>query len=482
MSANVADVVSRHAQATPRAPAVVERGRVIDYRAFDHAIWRAAAQLRRQGIAPGDVVGVTMGSSTLHLVAGYALARMGAVQLSLSLRESEATRRSLAQRFHAAALVTDKDADPAWLAPDDSPIDRAVRAPGGDAGWKIAMTSGTTGTPKAVLQTHAMHIAWRELNQAAVPLQPDECYLAVVELDFFAGFRLCMDVHWSGGAVLVGEAPRTVDALLETIERDGVNYLYLTPVHLQQLLPRLPADRPRLPGLRRLRTGSMIVGEALRGEIVRRLTPNLVVAYGTNDVGSPFTLADGDTLQRFPDSIGFPVRGVEVEVVNEEGRALPAGETGLVRVKTPGMPAAYLGNPEASARAFRDGWYYPGDLGVLAPEGALYFKGRADDLMNFDGIKIYPAEIEAVLLAHPAVAEAAAFPIASRRHQDVPAAAVVLREKLDTQVLERHCRERLGVRAPRIIAALSELPRNAAGKVLKRELAQALARRLADEC
>ena len=487
---NVADVIARHAESIPRAAAVIEGDRVLAFREFDRAVWRAAAYLRRAGIGPGDVVGVTMGNTALHLVAGYALARMGAVQLSLPLRESRPVREGLARRFRAAALLCESaeaalpalaaiSADPAWLDPDDSPIERAVRAQGDGAGWKIAMTSGTTSTPKAVLQSHAMHIAWRELNQAAVPVQPDERYLAVVPLDFFVGFRLCMDLHWAGAAVVVGDAPRTVNALFETIERHGVNYLYLTPSHLQQLLPRLPADRPHLPGLRRLRTGSMTVNEALRGDIMRRFTPNLVVAYGTNDVGSPFTLADGDTLKKFPDSLGFPAPSVTVEVVDEAGRALPAGETGFIRVRAPGMPRAYIDNPEASARAFRDGWFYPGDLGTKSPEGVLYFKGRADDLMNYDGIKIYPAEIEAALLEHPGVAEAAAFPLASRKHQDLPAAAVVLRPGASQDAVHAWSRERLGTRAPAVLVALSALPRNAAGKVLKRELAETIARRLA---
>ena len=469
---NLADVLTRHAGRTPDAIAAVEGDRRWSYAELDLAVWRAAAALRGRGLAPGDVVGVTLPSNALHLVTGYALARMGAVQLTLPRHESEATRASLARRFRAVVVVGESDVEPGWLEPHGPAPDPAVRSPGGDAPWKVAMTSGTTGAPRAVLQTHAMHVAWRELNQAAVPVRPDERYWAVVPLEFFAGFRLCMDVHWAGGAAIVGGVPTEVGELLDAIDRGGVNYLYLTPMHLQQVLPALAPDRHRLAALRRLRVGSMVVTEALRREVLRRLTPHLVVAYGTNDVGSPFTLAQGETLARFPGTVGFAVPGVELQIADEDGRALPPGETGMVRVRTPGMPGAYVDNPEASAKAFREGWYYPGDLGMLSPEGALYLKGRADDLMNYNGIKIYPSEIEAVLLEHPAVAQAAAFPMRSAIFQDLPCAAVVLRARASPEALRRFCAERLGARAPAGVLVMKALPRSAAGKVLGRELAE----------
>jgi acyl-CoA synthetase (AMP-forming)/AMP-acid ligase II len=478
---NVADVISRYAERTPHAPAVIERERTWSYAEFDASIWRAAAALRKRGIAPGDVVGVTLPSNALHLVAGYALARIGAVQLPLPQRESEATRRSLAQRFRASCLLTETDADPSWLEPGgDSPAPE-LRAPGGDAPWKLVMTSGTTGAHKAVLQSHAMHVAWAEITQAALPVSADGRYLVVVPLDFFAGFRMCMDAHWGGAAVVIGETPRSNLEVLELIERYGVNYLYLTPLHLHQLVPALPAGSAGLPGLRRVRAGSMVVSQTLRRDVLCKLTPNFVVTYGTNEIGAtPFTTAAKATLERFPGSIGFPVDGVEVQIADDAGLRLPAGETGLIRVRLPGMPREYVDNPEAGARAFRDGWYYPGDLGMLVPEGALYFKGRADDLMNFDGIKIYPSEIEAALLEHPAVAEAAAFPLRSTIHQDVPCAAVVLRAQASAEALRQFCFERLGTRAPVHVVVMKELPRSAAGKVLKRELARLAQKRSAN--
>ncbi len=485
-AANVADVISRHAAATPLAVAVEDRGRTITYGDFDAAISRAAEGVAGRGIRPGDVVGVSLGDSALHLVAGYALARMGAVQVSLPRREAQSVRSVLASRFGVRLVLCEGAAgrlpgidsmtpDPAWLAGAGVPaaVNRGV---GGDMPWKIVMTSGTTGQPKAVLQTHAMHIAWRRINQQALPLHGRDRYLALVALDFFAGFRSCTEVHWAGGTVVVCDAPATAEAAVRAIETHRPTFLYLMPVHLEQLLRALPAAPPRFPSAR-VRTGGMVVGEALRAAVRSRITPDLRVGYGTNEVGSPFTVAAGETLDRFPGTLGAAVPGVELQVVDEDGRPLPAGQPGRIRVRMAGMANAYMDNPAATARTFRDGWYYPGDLGELDAHGMLYFRGRVDDLMNYDGLKIYPDEIEDVLHAHADVVEAAAFPLASDVHQHVPAAVAVSRGA-DAQALARYCAERLGVRAPQRIVVLPELPRTAAGKVDKRRAAQLVMERL----
>jgi long-chain acyl-CoA synthetase len=482
---NVADVLTRHARARPEAPAVVEAGRELSYQAFDGAVWRAGAALRRQGIEPGQVVGLSLPRSALHLVVLYALARIGAIQLPLPLREPPLLREGVARRFGAVCQVLANDsaklpalshirADPAWLEADGA-ADESLRTAGGGDSWRIVLSSGTVAAPKAVLQSHDANVAWREICARMAPVAPEDRFLSHVDFDFYAGVRQCMEVHWDGAAVLLEERPASGRELVEAVERHRVSLLHLNAVHLHPILADLPPGDRLLPGVRRLRSGAMVSSEAMRAAVRRRLTPNLMVGYGANEVGSLLTAANAEVLDRHPGSVGIPAQGVRLEIVDELGAPLPSGSTGQIRVQTPCMPERYIDNRAASAQAFRDGWYYPGDLGMLSAEGALYFKGRADDQINFDGIKLYPADIEAVLLEHPAVREAAAFPIDSPQHQQVPAAAVVLREKIATDVLTQWCIERLGSHAPMVVAAVREMPRNAAGKILKRELAAQVA-------
>jgi len=142
------------------------------------------------------------------------------------------------------------------------------------------------------------------------------------------------------------------------------------------------------------------------------------------------------------------------------------------------MTSVYYRDPVATALHFKDGWFYPRDMGSLTPSGALRLHGRADDVMNLNGIKIFPAEIERVLEEHPAVRAAAAFAKRSGAHGDIPVAAVELHASgsVEAEELMASARALLGVRAPRKIFVLDTLPRNAAGKVLKRRLAELLAR------
>jgi len=172
------------------------------------------------------------------------------------------------------------------------------------------------------------------------------------------------------------------------------------------------------------------------------------------------------------------MRSRRTRIVDGEGAALPAGAIGELRVRADCMSHEYFGDPVATARHFRDGWYYPGDLASLTRDGILCVHGRADDMMILNSIKIFPAEIERVLEAHPGVKAAAAFAKPSRAHGDIPLAAVELHESATVagEELMARARERLGVRAPRRIIVVDALPRNAAGKILKTELIDLLER------
>jgi acyl-CoA synthetase (AMP-forming)/AMP-acid ligase II len=478
---NIADNLSRWAREKPYAVAVIGRRRLLNFAAFDRAVWKAAAWFCARGLRADDVVATTLGDSVGHLVSAFALARLGAVRLQLPRREAAAYRERLARAYGAVALLTERGEpglgglrllhpDGAWFDADGAPTDASLRAQGGDRSWAIVLTSGTTDAPKAIRHSHAAYVARRAVNQGPHFFLPTDRYLAAMPLDFHLGFRMCLDALWFGATVAVGGPYETTAALYDAIDRLAISFVYLTPVVLHQMLPGAPTDGARFPGLRVLRTGGMVLTPAVREQVLRRLSPNFVNGYGLNDLDCAIAAADGPTQERHPGSVGLPLPGVELEVVDAAGRPLPAGEPGELRFRVPQMPEGYIGHPDATRRAFREGWFYPGDVGVLDAAGLLYLKGRADDMMNFDGIKIFPADIESALLEHPAVAEATAFGIESERHQHLPAAAVSLRAAVAMPELLAWCRERLGKRAPVWIAVLDALPRNAMGKVVKRDV------------
>jgi acyl-coenzyme A synthetase/AMP-(fatty) acid ligase len=238
------------------------------------------------------------------------------------------------------------------------------------------------------------------------------------------------------------------------------------------MLAEAGADSPRLPRLRILRsTAAELPGAAVQA-IRRRISPNLHTLYGTSEAG-PIAVATPQILAEHPTSVGRVLPGVELQIVNERDEPLASGAVGFVRLRGPGVAGGYLrADPEEQARAFRGGWFYPGDLATKNEDDLLYLKGRADDVMNFDGILVGPSEIESVVRQHPGVIEAAAFAVPSLEHQDVPAVAIVASQPLPIDELSRFCNDRLGVRAPRFFMQVGEIPKNPMGKVLRRRLSE----------
>jgi acyl-coenzyme A synthetase/AMP-(fatty) acid ligase len=177
------------------------------------------------------------------------------------------------------------------------------------------------------------------------------------------------------------------------------------------------------------------------------------------------------------DCTGRPLSGVVVEIVDPSQGQCRRGERGEIRLKAPGMANGYLDNLEQTQKRFRDGWFYPGDVGSLAEDGTLFVHGRTDDMMILNGVNIFPAELERALESHPAVKAAAALPISSAVHGQIPVAAVELAVpgSISARELQLFANEHLGLRAPRRILIVPELPRTGQGKLLKRELAKLFA-------
>ena len=182
-----------------------------------------------------------------------------------------------------------------------------------------------------------------------------------------------------------------------------------------------------------------------------------------------------DDQERRGESVGRPVFGVDVEIVDTSDRPLPPGQVGVLRYRGPGVATGYYKDPEASREAFRDGWFYPGDLAERDEEGFIFLRGRAKDMIIRGGINIYPAEIETTLMAHPDVAEAVVVGWPSREFGEEVAAFVRVRRPVEEEELLEWCKARLApYKRPKQIFQREDFPRNSAGKVVKAELVSLL--------
>jgi long-chain acyl-CoA synthetase len=480
---NVADMIAHHAEQRPWAVAILDDTRTIHYGALDKLVWAAAWHLRKSGIMPGDLVGIALPHSALHLVAVYALARLGAMSIALPLSDPQPLRQSLARRFNVGSVLALSDnAGPpgvatvlvTWEHLAEAPAfpQRDLRSPGGDLPWYIRRTSGTTGEPKGIARSHRQSLTTYRI-QAAHYCSLGHRILAILDMATAFGFSVAERGFYGGSTVVVSPLSHNAQDFLRSIDLFGITHVFLTANYLSALLQVLPAKGHRAPGLIQLLVSGMALTDTLREEITQRFTLNLINLYGSNETQG-ITLADHDAQQRFPGTVGQAMAGVELEIVDESDNPLPPGQSGRIRVRSDWLSSGYFNAPQEANGNFRDGWVYLGDIGMMSAEGMLFLRGRIDDMINFDGLKILPSDIEDALLSHPAVLEAVAFPLASSVHHHLPAAAVILRQPASREELFGHCRKHLGVRAPLIIGIENDFPRNPGGKVLRTELAAKL--------
>jgi acyl-coenzyme A synthetase/AMP-(fatty) acid ligase len=486
MTLNITEAIFARSERDPQAIAVIDAEKTVDYRSLCRSASLAVRRFREAGWKAGDVVGISVRDSpTLYLVVSLALARMGVTQMAFPAENSPALNLLRVRRLGVTRFVADhRDivgdtstsliiVDPSWLETTGNtmPIDDICET-GGDRPWLIVESSGTTGEPKIIVISHACEFERARRQSPLFAHLPGERFLNFTGLHFLIGISQAYRCLGDGGTVAFPPSGFSVAQLLDWIDFQQINYIACVPLHLHGLLRALGTDAPRLPALRILRTATAPLPTPTLDSVRRRISPNVYIAYGTSEAGM-LAIATPAMLAEFPDTVGRVLDGLDLEIVDEQDRALPAGDPGRVRVRAPFIrPSVLSEETPDKLTLFRDGWFYPGDVGVKNESGMLFLKGRADDVMNFDGIMISPSEIESVLRQHPAVVEVAAFSLPSHEHQDVPAVAIVSSEPLKIDELSAYCVARLGVRAPRQFLRIDAIPRNSMGKILRNRLTE----------
>ncbi len=481
--ANIAEQIALHGRQRPTQPALIHGERVLDFRTLDDEITRRAAWLQGQGLSAGDVVGIALLDSIEHVLMLYAVARAGGVLLPVDCRWKTFEKLRVAEHFGASLVMVEPGAafdgvrcvetDAGWLAE----VQRAEPRhdfPDGDRGLVMSLSSGTTGRPKGPMLSHQRLISRFFTQWADLGFGSRERYVNATPLYFGGGRTFTLSTLYAGGTVVLCPPPYTPEELAAEIGRTKGSLLFLVPTLLRRLLACDAATLAPLRGLKSLiSSGSALTGEERR-QIRETICPNFVEYYASTEGGGVSVLTPEDQLHH-GDSVGRPAFGVEVSLVDDAHRPVPAGTTGRIRYRSASVAEGFHGDAEASQEAFRDGWFYPGDLGALDEDGYLFLKGRSKDMIIRGGINIYPQEVEATLAGHPAVLEAAVVGWPSREFNE-EVAAFVLRKSSGTSNVEAAelialCREALApYKVPREIFFVDELPRTSLGKVVKAEL------------
>jgi fatty-acyl-CoA synthase len=478
--------------------ALVEGERRVTYGELDERVSRLANALRdRFGTRRGDRI-ATLAVNCIEFVdVLFATARIGALlaplnwrlappELDYQLRDSGASvlfigpeQRGLAEKLTAAVpderrvrFGPDYEELLAASSPTAPPVDEQARFADPHL---ILYTAGTTGHPKGAVLTHA-NVFWNCLNVAPpVGLGPEDTTISLLPFFHSGGIGLYLvPTLYLGGRVAI---MRTFEpeALLALVRRYAVRVVFGVPAIWLELLKRADFDVARYPSVRFCISGGAPHPLAVMEAVAARGF-GFLQGYGLTETSPGGTLMPVDDWRRKLTTAGKPFLHVELRVVDESGEPCGPGEIGEVQFRGPNVFVGYWQRPDATAEAFTDdGWFRTGDLGRLDDERFLTLVDRKKDLVITGGENVYSAEVEDVLFAHAAVAEAAVIGVPDPRWGESVFAVVVVRpgKRVSAEELGEHCRTHLAkYKTPKGFAFIDALPRNAAGKVLKRELRQ----------
>ena len=422
-----------------------------------------AGYLSRQGVRAGDRVAIVLPIGWDFVVAFVGVLKLGATAAPLNpLLKSEELAKLIAD-LRPKQIVDQVTAEPgSW----DTPAHTSAPA-------LILYTSGSTGRPKGAVFSHnALTFANRSWGEPVMALSPDDTVLAALPLAHSLGLNGGLLAPLLLGATVALVERFTPEAIFDAIRRDRVTVFPGVATIFRRLLNSPAFPNADFSSLRHAVSGAAPCPWELAVEWRERTAARIVRGYGMTELFRPISYLAAD-LTDIPDAVGSPVPGVEIRIVGD-GELKKRGAPGELLIKSPAAMGGYLGDSEETAAVLENGWFNTGDLAIVSPEGFVRIVGRKRERILRGGYSIFPQEVEAVLLSHPAVAEAAVVGVSSPELGEEVAAFVTLKPAARTTAEELldHCKERLArFKYPRQVNILKELPKGPTGKILKSELA-----------
>jgi long-chain acyl-CoA synthetase len=452
------------ARRRPDAPALVWDGGALTWRELELRAGSLARRLSRQGLRAGNTVALQLPNGWRFAAALWGALKLGATVAPLNPLLAAGERDRILAHLGPALIVDEVGEEE--VREEEAVTDSAA----GEAPALILYTSGSTGRPKGAVLSHA---ALRRANESwagpVMRLTPQDVVLAALPLAHSFGLNGALLAPLLAGATVAIQERFSPEETLRAIARYGVTVLPAVATMFQRMLDVPGVSEAACSRLRLAVSGAAPCPWELSQAWRRRTGVRIVRGYGMTELFRPISYLADDGAD-LPDAIGRPVPGVEARVVDPEGQALAAGEAGELWIRTPAAMDGYLRAEEETLAVIQDGWFKTGDLATISPEGFVSVVGRKKDLILRGGYSVVPGEVEAALLDHPAVAEAAVVGTPHPELGEEVAAFVTLRPgaRADADELVAFCRERLAAfKYPRHVFLVGELPKSATGKVLK---------------
>lgn len=483
-------------------PALIDglTGRQLSYTALTDGVKRVATALRRRGMKKGDVFAMFSPNILEYPIAFHAAASVGGVvttinslytprEVSDQLRDSGArfllTVPAFMDRVREAVKVFQVDEifvfgeaegatpfaellaqGPEPFAVDINPKDDVVALP---------YSSGTTGVAKGVMLTHRNLVANVLQAEDRIHLREGERVLGVMPFYHIYGMTVVMNLALHKGATVVSMARFELEPFLRVLQDYRVERAYVAPPIVVALAKHPLVDKYDLSSVSLVFSGAAPLDENLAQACGRRLNCNVNQGYGMTEA-SPATHLVSDAIEwKKVGSIGPVVPGSEAKVVDvATGAEVGPGEDGEILVRGPQVMKGYLNNPAATAQILdKDGWLHTGDIGHADTDGDFYVVDRVKELIKYKAYQVPPAELEAILLTHPAVADAAVIPSLDDEAGEVPKAFVVLKTPVEPDELMEFVAARVApYKKIRLVETIDEIPKSASGKILRRKLVE----------
>ena len=462
---NLAAVVREHAKQHPGKTAIRFRNRKISYDELWREVERIGGVLRARGVKAGDRVGLSMSEHPTHLMAHYAVARLGAIIVPMDHRWTDKEKSSASAAFATKIIITDEDKLTEAAATDLPDMDEH------DSDLLISLSSGTTGRPTGAIVTHR-NLYERFVSQwKAIGYGEGDCFAVLTPFYFGAGRSFGMSLLAAGGTVLIAPPPMKPPEIVETLKQDFVTATFLPPTLMRRLFEfHEPGTPPLFPHINFLISSGEPLFADEAHEVIERLCPNLYSYYASSE-GGGISVLRAEDFADYASTVGKPTYRTEVEIVDDNDNDVGAGVVGRLRYRGPGVATRSVDADGIETDAGKDGWFYPGDLAERLESGHIALRGRDKDVIIRGGVNIYPAEIEAILLSHPAVREAAVVGIDDPARGQTMTAFLVT--TIDADALESYCKENLApYKVPQVFRFLDSMPKRSSGKIDKAALTE----------
>ena len=437
------------------------------------SVKKIAYELRRLGVKPGDVValelpdqlGILFTEALYHEAAistvlpnGY-LAH-GVFEIDWVFSSGTPTPQGDARLITVdLSFLGQIENNPYGISPREDPVDVL----------RIVFSSGTTGTPNAIALTHTSLLSFDDALDTWFSGDP---FLVLMDMGTPWGFG-ALYLSVKGGRPFIAAGGAGQKDLVRLAAMYSVTSLKGSPAQILGFVEEVEAQGRTLPSIETVYVGGTVMPPGV-ADRVRRATGgcDIFSMYGSTEA----TIATSRLYESDdPTDAGYLLPDAVVEIVNDDDEVLPQGRPGRVRHRSPGMVHEYLGNPEATARAFRDGWFYSGDLGYFRPDGGLTLTGRESEVLNAGGVKIDPLEMDHFALGFPKVRDACSFSYPTGSGLLQIGIALVTDDDFDVRSLLTALTDRFGGASPKLVVRIDSVPRTAGGKPLRRELADRFA-------